>query len=120
MEKVKLIEAEAEEKGSVSLTSVDLLVNLSGRNAAVTCGVDERLTTLLALLSKHHRVAIVDQDGKLCNYVTQSDAIRFLVSSGVLVGPLTLEMLTTIVRTQFFLFSLLARGISSCIYHNQG
>lgn len=95
--KVDAIEADAQKKGSLSLSSVDLLVNLSGRNPAVTCALDDRLTTLLTLLSKHHRVAVLDSEGKLVNYVTQSDAIRFLVSSGVLVGPLTLGILMDVV-----------------------
>lgn len=96
--KVAAITADAEKKGSLSLSSVDLLANLSGRNPAITCSISDRLTTLLSLLSKHHRVAVLDADNKLVNYITQSDAIRFLVSSGVLVGPLTVGMLMDIVR----------------------
>lgn len=97
LEKVAAISADAAKKGAISLSSADLLSNLSGRNPAVTCTLDDHLTTLLTLLSKHHRVAVLDAEGKLVNYITQSDAIRFLVSSGVLVGPLTIGMLVDIV-----------------------
>jgi len=55
-----------------------LVSNFSKMNPLRTISPDSSLVELVTVLSKHHRVVVLDDNNKLVNYITQSDLLKFL------------------------------------------
>jgi CBS-domain-containing membrane protein len=55
-----------------------MVSNFSKMNPLQTISTDASLTELVDVLSKHHRVVVLDDQNKLVNYITQTDLLKFL------------------------------------------
>jgi len=58
--------------------STGSLLNFSKVNPTKTISVSGSMESLVDILSTHHRVGVVDENGNLINYVTQSDLVKHL------------------------------------------
>eukprot|EP01126_Amoeba_proteus_P023954 TRINITY_DN2406_c0_g1_i30.p1 TRINITY_DN2406_c0_g1~~TRINITY_DN2406_c0_g1_i30.p1 ORF type:complete len:401 (+),score=69.18 TRINITY_DN2406_c0_g1_i30:34-1203(+) len=71
-------------KQGLDHNSVEFVSNLSLQNEFITVSPKLPMKDLMSLLSHHHRVVVLSDEGKLMGYVTQSDLVKFLLDHDLL------------------------------------